>query len=200
MTLAGVDEVHYGCIFGPVYAAAVVIPEELRVALSREGVRDSKAVSKESERRHLAWLIKQTCIYGISYCTAEEMRLWGWGRATHEAMCRSLVALNVKPELVQVDGNKLIQGYPREKQQAVVGGDRTILEISAASIIAKVAADNAVVAMAKKYPWYDLEHNKGYLSPAHQRGIDEHGLCPEHRRYRSKNTSYGNRKCIKQAS
>ncbi len=99
-------------------------------------------------------------------------------------MRRALRKLRHEPDLVQVDGLKIIPQYPTEKQRAVVGGDRLILEISAASIIAKVAADTAVIALADKYPHYDLHRNKGYLSSAHQRGIDEYGLCPEHRKFR----------------
>lgn len=183
MLVAGVDEVHYGCIFGPVYAAAVIVPQKFHAALAREGVRDSKQIMKESERRHLARLIQESCICGISYCTVLEMQQMGWKKATDEAMRRALAALGRKPDLLQVDGITPLQGYSG-RQKAIVGGDQTILEISAASIIAKVAADDAVVAMAEKYPYYDLERNKGYFSPAHQRGIEKHGMSPEHRNYR----------------
>lgn len=181
---AGVDEVHYGAVFGPVYAAAVIIPDSVYASLARSGVKDSKAI-RPKERERLGWLIRESCAYGIGSCTAAEMRQLGWLRATHEAMRRALSKLRHEPDLVQVDGLKIIPQYPAEKQKAIVGGDRMILEISAASIIAKVAADTAVIAMAEKYPMYDLHRNKGYLSSAHQRGINEYGLCPEHRKFRS---------------
>lgn len=75
MLVAGVDEVHYGCIFGPVYAAAVIVPQKFHVTLAREGVRDSKQILKESERRHLARLILQTCICGIPSTACPNVRL-----------------------------------------------------------------------------------------------------------------------------
>ena len=181
--IAGVDEVGRGPLAGPVVCAAVVMPldEESLVV----GVDDSKKIS-EKKRETLAEQIKQRAlaytIIEIDEKTIDEINIL---EATKLGMKRAIESLQIQPDAVLTDGNMTINiTHP---QKSVIHGDALSYSIGAASIIAKVHRDKKMVELAKTYPDYGFEKNKGYGTAEHIKGIKEKGLCPIHRRSFTKN-------------
>jgi ribonuclease HII len=174
--VAGVDEVGRGPLAGPVVTAAVILPAEHGI----EGLNDSKKVSAK-KREVLAEQIKQVA---LSYCVAqasiEEIDQLNILHATMLAMKRSVEGLQIKPDLVLVDGNRVPSINVECK--AVVGGDGIEECISAASIVAKVARDHLMLQLAAQYPGYGLEKHMGYPTKFHLQALDEKGVTPIHRR------------------
>ena len=158
---AGVDEAGRGPLVGSVFAAAVILPE--RYDLS--GLTDSKKLS-EKKRDTLAVLIK------------EQLNIL---HATMLAMTRAVQGLAVVPDKVLIDGNRVPKdlGVPAE---AVVKGDSKIIEISAASVLAKTARDAEMYALAERYPQYGFDKHKGYGTAQHLVALQKYGVLPEHRR------------------
>jgi ribonuclease HII len=172
---AGIDEVGRGCLAGPVYAAAVILPEGHGIA----GLRDSKrltpaqrdAVAPQIRDRALAWAI------GIA--SVEEIDRLNILRATFLAMARAVQALKLRPELCLVDGNQVPElGCVT---RAVVGGDATVESIMAASILAKVARDAELVRLDAHHPGYGLSQHKGYGTPQHLGALCALGPSKVHR-------------------
>ena len=181
--IAGVDEVGRGPLAGPVVCAAVVMPldEESLVV----GVDDSKKIS-EKKRETLAEQIKQRAlaytIIEIDEKTIDEINIL---EATKLGMKRAIESLQIQPDAVLTDGNMTINiTHP---QKSVIHGDALSYSIGAAIIIAKVHRDKKMVELAKTYPDYGFEKNKGYGTAEHIKGIKEKGLCPIHRRSFTKN-------------
>ncbi len=176
--IAGVDEVGRGPLAGPVVCAAVIMPlEESELVI---GVDDSKKLS-EKKRTLLAEEIKKKAlcytIVEVDEKTIDEINIL---EATKLGMKKAIETLAITPEMVLTDGNMTID--IAHKQKSVIGGDALCYSIGAASIIAKVYRDNMMDELAKEYPYYGFEKNKGYGTAAHIQGIKEHGLCPIHRR------------------
>ena len=176
--IAGVDEVGRGPLAGPVVCAAVIMPlDEDKLVV---GVDDSKKLS-EKKREQLAEEIKARAlcytIVEIDEKTIDEINIL---EATRLGMKKAIESLEIPPEVVLTDGNMTIDTH--FPQHSVVHGDALSYSIGAASIIAKVYRDNMMDELAKTYPHYGFEKNKGYGTAAHIQGIKEHGLCPIHRR------------------
>ncbi|MER3491004.1 MAG: ribonuclease HII [Mastigocladus sp. ERB_26_2] len=179
--VAGVDEVGRGCLFGPVVAAAVILPNDALSALMAAKIKDSKKLSS-SRRSQLAQHIRSVAIdYKIGFASVVEIDQINILQATLLAMKRAVLKLKVQPRLCLIDGKQSIKDLPL-LQQNIVKGDERSLAIAAASIIAKVWRDELIVRLASKYPMYDLEQNKGYGSPKHLLALQEHGPSPLHRR------------------
>lgn len=179
--IAGVDEVGRGALFGPVVAAAVILPVEATVDLVSAGVTDSKKLSA-SQRQRLAQSIQAVATaYQVGYASVREIDRLNILQASLLAMKRSVLRLKVQPELCLIDGNQQIPNLPIA-QQTIVQGDQKSLLIAAASILAKVWRDELITRLAMRYPAYDLATNKGYGTPKHRRAILEYGLTPYHRR------------------
>jgi len=179
--IAGVDEVGRGALFGPVVAAAVVIPRAAIADLVQLGIRDSKQLSP-ARRVEFAQAIRSIALdvrYG--YATAEEIDRINIFQASLQAMRRAVSKLAPPPDLCLVDGR-----FPLPElalaQQTIVKGDRHSPAIAAASIVAKVWRDDLVVRWAQKYPDYDLAANKGYGTERHRLALRRYGLSPQHRR------------------
>ncbi|NEQ41052.1 MAG: ribonuclease HII [Okeania sp. SIO3I5] len=177
---AGVDEVGRGALFGPVVAAAVILPEEVLDDLVSSGVTDSKKLT-EKRRCQLATKIGTVA----SDCQIGMASVWEIDRlnilqASLLAMKRSVLKLKLRPDLVLVDGNQEIRDL-LIPQRTIVKGDSKCLAIAAASIVAKVWRDALIVRLAKKYPVYDLTNNKGYGTKKHKQGIVDYGVSPQHR-------------------
>ncbi len=172
---AGVDEVGRGCLAGPVYAAAVILPDDHGLS----GLADSKQLSA-AQRERLAPLIQARALaWAVGIAAVEEIDRVNILRATFLAMARAVQALRVKPELCLVDGNqKPDLGCA---VRTVVGGDATVESIMAASILAKVARDAELLRLDGVHPHYGLGRNKGYGTPEHLRALREHGPCAIHR-------------------
>lgn len=172
---AGVDEVGRGPLAGPVVAAAVIFR-----AGGPAGLADSKKLTAR-RREILAEEIKAVALsWGLGRAEVEEIDSLNILRASHLAMQRAVAALDVAPGLVLVDGNLL----PRFALPAVavVKGDDRIQEISAASIIAKVARDQEMIELADVYPGYGFEKHKGYGTAEHRAALLRLGPTPLHRR------------------
>jgi len=174
MYIVGVDEVGRGPLAGPVVTAAVIMPESLL------GVRDSKLVSPK-KRAQLAIEIKEKAIcYAYGRAEVEEIDSLNIHHATLLAMKRAIEALPICPTEIFVDGK-----YCPDVSipcRAVIGGDQFIHQISAASILAKVARDAEMEEMDTLYPGYQFGVHKGYPTAAHRAALKNLGISPIHRR------------------
>ena len=173
--ICGVDEAGRGPLAGPVCAAAVILPAGIDIP----GLNDSKKLS-DKRRRELFPLIKECAVaYGIGFADHTEIDEINILQATFLAMERAIKALNIKPDLALIDGN-------REKDfgvpvKTVIHGDSLSASIAAASILAKVTRDDWMLEMAEKYPQYGFEVHKGYGTKAHYEALKNYGPCPIHR-------------------
>ena len=174
--ICGVDEAGRGPLAGPVCAAAVILPANIEIP----GLNDSKKLS-DKKRRELYPIIKERAIaYAIAFADENEIDEINILQATFLAMQRAINGLSVKPELALIDGNRCKDfGVPAE---TVIHGDSKSASIAAASILAKVTRDDAMLALAEQYPQYGFEIHKGYGTKAHYAAISEYGVCPIHRR------------------
>lgn len=180
-TIAGVDEVGRGALFGPVVAAAVILPDAAIQSLLAAGVTDSKQLSA-TQRTQLAIQIQQLALdCRIGYASVREIDRLNILQASLLAMKRAILRLKVQPDLCLVDGNQRIPGLIMP-QQTIVKGDQRSLAIAAASILAKVWRDTLITRLAVKYPQYDLGRNKGYGTPSHRLALSQYGASCYHRR------------------
>jgi ribonuclease HII len=179
--IAGVDEVGRGALFGPVVAAAVILPNSVLPQLMAAGVKDSKKLSS-SQRLKLAQLICGNCTdWKIGFASVAEIEQLNILQASLLAMKRAILKLKVQPALCLIDGNQSIRDLLLP-QQSIVKGDSLSLAIAAASIVAKVWRDDLIQRLALKYPMYDLARNKGYGSPRHLLALQQYGSSRLHRK------------------
>lgn len=179
--IAGIDEVGRGCLFGPVVAAAVILPLDILPQLLTAKVNDSKQLSPQ-KRAKLAVLINQLALdCKIGFATVDEIDNINILKATLLAMKRAIYKLKIPPELCLIDGNQKIPDLGMN-QETIIKGDQRSLLIASASIIAKVWRDDLIIRLGKKYPEYDLANNKGYGTKKHLLGIQQYGLTPLHRK------------------
>lgn len=180
LIIAGVDEVGRGALFGPVVAAAVILPNSALADLAIAGVTDSKLLSA-SQRQRLAIQIRALAVaYQISYASAHEIDRLNILQASLLAMKRAIVKLSIQPDFCLIDGNQCIPGL-LVPQQAVVKGDQKFTAIAAASILAKVWRDKLMIRLGLRYPQYDFAANKGYGTVNHRQAIQKHGITAHHR-------------------
>ncbi len=174
---AGCDEAGRGCLAGSVFAAAVILPEDY----VNEGLNDSKKLTPmrryelrdEIERDALAW--------AVGVVTPEEIDKINILNASILAMHRALDQLEVRPEAIIVDGNRF-KSYRFIPYNTVVKGDGKYLSIAAASILAKTYRDDYMDSLAREYPQYAWDVNKGYPTKAHREAIAKYGITPYHRK------------------
>lgn len=174
--ICGADEAGRGPLAGPVYAAAVILDDKRPIA----GLADSKKLS-EKKREQLAVVIKQQAVaWAIATASAAEIDEINILQASLLAMKRAVAALSLQPDEVLVDGLYCPDtGIP---SQAIVKGDSKVAAISAASILAKTARDEAMLQLHAQYPQYGFAAHKGYPTAAHLAAIRQHGVSPEHRK------------------
>lgn len=173
--ICGVDEAGRGPLAGPVFAAAVILPEGLVI----DGVTDSKKLS-EKKREKLFDIIKEKALaYSIASASVEEIEEMNILQATLLAMKRAVEGLSVKADFAMIDGNK----EPKLDIPCVsiVKGDGKSESIAAASILAKVSRDRLMLELAKDYPEYHFEKHKGYGTKVHCEAILQYGPCEIHR-------------------
>ena len=176
MIIAGVDEVGRGPLVGDVVTAAVILPQHWDIA----GLRDSKQLS-EKKRRQMADVIKDTAVaWAIAAASPREIDSLNILQATMLAMIRAVQTLAVQPDFVRVDGNRC-PNWPYASE-AIVKGDGSVAEISAASILAKVHRDDQMLALHHQYPHYGFDKHKGYPTKLHLAMLAKHGALPDHRR------------------
>lgn len=172
----GVDEVGIGSAIAEVYAAACILDPARRI----NGLRDSKQLTP-ARRQQLSQRIQERALdFCIAAASLEEVNQLNVFGATMLAMQRAVAGLKLKPDLVLIDGNRL----PRLSipARAIVKGDAKVRCISAASILAKVARDEAMLKYHEQYPNYGFADNKGYLTEFHLATLKQFGPCPIHRK------------------
>jgi len=186
LRIAGIDEVGRGPLFGPVVAAAVILPQGCRL----QGLTDSKKLS-EKKRTELDLEIRSTAVaWAIAAVDAETIDRINIRRASLEAMRRAVEQLargavslppdSLLPDFLLIDGRDTIQwDCP---QQAIIHGDATSFSIAAASVLAKVHRDRLLVELDAQYPGYGLARHKGYCSPEHMEVLARLGPTPLHRK------------------
>jgi ribonuclease HII len=173
--IAGVDEVGRGALFGPVVAAAVILPPETRI----RGLRDSKQLLQE-DRERLAVVVEQKAMsISIAEVDVETIDRLNIYHASKLAMVQAVSGLSLAPDHLLIDAMRLDLACG---QTSIIYGDSLSISIAAASVVAKVYRDRRMCELHETYPQYGLASHKGYGTPAHKRALAEHGPSPLHRR------------------
>lgn len=176
---AGLDEVGRGALAGPVVAAAVLLDPGEDTVEALVGVDDSKRLDA-ARRRELAPRIRAAALdWGLGQASVDEIDALGIGRANELAMLRALAALRRPPAQLLVDGYRL--GLSSLPQRAIVGGDRLVLSIAAASVLAKVHRDALMLDLDGVHPRYGFAQHMGYGTAAHREALDDLGPTSAHR-------------------
>lgn len=173
---AGCDEAGRGCLAGPVFAAAVILPQDFYHPL----LNDSKQLS-ESQREILRPIIEQSAIsFAVAAIDNNEIDRINILKASIKGMHEAVAQLAIKPELLMIDGNRFIP-YLGIPHQCFVKGDSKFASIAAASILAKTYRDEFMLAVHEQFPMYNWCQNKGYPTLQHKLAIAQYGLCKLHR-------------------
>ena len=173
--IAGVDEVGRGSLFGPVVAAAVILPPDTRI----RGLRDSKQLLRE-DRERLAKVVERKAVaIAISEIDVETIDRVNIYQATRIAMTAAVGKLALAPDHLLIDAMRLDLACA---QTSIIYGDSLSISIAAASVIAKVYRDARMRELDRDYPQYGLASHKGYSTPQHLAALDKHGPCPLHRK------------------
>ncbi len=174
---AGCDEAGRGCLAGPVFAAAVILPRDFYL----ETLNDSKQLT-HSQRDVLRPIIEKEAIaWAVAGVDHEEIDQINILNASFLAMHRAVAKLQMQPGYLAIDGNRF-KAYPQIPHSCIIKGDGKYLNIAAASILAKTHRDEYMTSIAESYPHYDWKNNKGYPTIAHRRAVIEIGLSPYHRK------------------
>ena len=175
--VAGCDEAGRGCLAGPVFAAAVILPDDFDHPL----LTDSKQLT-EAQRDELRPIIEREALaWAVTAVDAEEIDRTNILNASIEGMRRSLDKLSVQPDLVLVDGNRF-KPWRDVPAHTVVKGDATVRAIAAASVLAKTHRDEYMRQIAQEYPQYGWDRNMAYPTEEHRAAIRQHGVTPYHRK------------------
>lgn len=173
----GCDEAGRGCLSGPVYAGAVILPHDFHHPL----LNDSKKLT-EAQRLLLRPIIEREAIdWAYAFATHEEVDSINILNASFLAMHRAISKLKHEPELLLIDGNRF-KKYPNADHKCIIGGDGLYASIAAASILAKTYRDDFMLDLHTKYPHYSWNLNKGYGTQKHRDAIVQFGLSPFHRK------------------
>ena len=175
--VAGCDEAGRGCLAGPVYAAAVILPNDF----SHTVLTDSKKLS--SKQRYLLRdeIINKAISWSVAWCDNHEIDKLNILKASVRAMHKAIEQLSVKPDYLIIDGNYFIS-YPDIPHRCFVKGDSLYYSISAASVLAKTYRDDYMLSIANEYPQYCWNRNKGYPTREHRVAVAQYGISPYHRR------------------
>ncbi len=176
LTEAGCDEAGRGCLAGPVFAAAVMLPADY----TNDNLNDSKKLTARQRERLRSEIMNDAIAWSIASCSNTEIDTMNILRASITAMHRALDGLTVVPGLLLIDGNRFYP-YKNIPYVTVVHGDATYLSIAAASILAKTERDLFMEELDLEFPYYGWKHNKGYPTCEHRKAILEHGVSPWHR-------------------
>jgi ribonuclease HII len=173
---AGCDEAGRGCLAGPVFAAAVILPKDFYHPL----LNDSKQLS-EKDRYELRPIIEENALsFAVASLCNKEIDKINILKASFKSMHLAIEKLHIQPQLLLIDGNRFIP-YKQIPHQCVVQGDGIYAAIAAASILAKTYRDDFMKALHEKYPQYNWAQNKGYGTKEHQLALNEHGPAEFHR-------------------
>jgi len=174
---AGCDEAGRGCLAGPVFAAAVILPR----GYSNEQLNDSKQLS-EVQRYELRAIIERDALaWAVASCDNEEIDHINILKASLHAMNKAVAQLKTKPQLLLIDGNRFVNESDIPFL-CVVKGDGQYQSIAAASILAKTYRDDFMMAAHRKHPQYGWDRNKGYPTVKHYAAIEQYGITELHRK------------------
>jgi len=174
---AGCDEAGRGCLAGPVFAAAVILPKNYK----NKYLNDSKKLN-EKQRNELRKIIEEEIdFWAVAQVSPEEIDDINILNASFLAMHRAISKLQQMPELLLIDGNRFNK-YEDIPHECIIKGDGKYMSIAAASILAKTHRDEFMKKAAKEYPDYSWEKNKGYPTLEHKMAIQDHGICSLHRK------------------
>ncbi|MDQ2772172.1 MAG: ribonuclease HII [Bacteroidota bacterium] len=173
---AGLDEAGRGCLAGPVFAAAVILPPDFIPPF----LNDSKQVSAKRRALLRPQICESAVAWAVGQASVEEIASLNIAQASYLAMHRAVQALAVTPTHLAVDGNRFrpLGGFAHT---CIIGGDALYRHIAAASVLAKTFRDEHMAALAAQYPAYGWEQNAGYPTAAHRAAIRTHGPTPHHR-------------------
>lgn len=174
---AGCDEAGRGCLAGPVFAAAVILPKNYM----NKTLNDSKKLN-EKQRDKLRKVIEEEALdWAVAEVSHQEIDEINILNASFLAMHRAIDKLKQKPEFLLIDGNRFKE-YKNIPHECIIKGDGKFMSIAAASILAKTHRDEFMKKAAEEFPQYFWEKNKGYPTLAHKIAIQDHGICPLHRK------------------
>ncbi|MBB5057557.1 ribonuclease HII [Granulicella aggregans] len=176
--IAGVDEVGRGALFGPVVAAAVILPQRI-AHLATSGLKDSKQMLREDREAMDAKIRSVAIAVSVAEVSAEIIDAINIYQATRLAMRLAVEGLPIDPDHLLIDAMRIDHLCAQTK---LIYGDSLSLSIAAASVVAKVHRDALMRELHEVHPQYGLASHKGYATPEHRRALKEHGPCPLHRR------------------
>lgn len=174
---AGCDEAGRGCLAGPVFASAVILPE----GFSNSLLNDSKQMTEKNRYLLRDIIYKEALSYAVAKLDAQVIDEINILNASIKSMHLALDQLNVRPEFIIVDGNRF-KPYCDVKHQTIVKGDGKFMSIAAASVLAKTCRDDFMKQIAAEYPEYNWAKNKGYPTADHREAIAKYGITPYHRK------------------
>ncbi|MBQ0044059.1 MAG: ribonuclease HII [Bacteroidales bacterium] len=177
---AGCDEAGRGPLAGPVFAAAVILPEDFHHPL----LNDSKQMSEKSRNILREVIEKEAVAYAVEEVSAEEIDTINILNASITGMQRAVLRLNPRPQFLLIDGNRFrpFDSYRYTDYATVVKGDGKYAPIAAASVLAKTYRDELMRKLAEEYPMYGWDRNMGYPTPEHIDAIRRYGMTPYHRK------------------
>lgn len=173
---AGCDEAGRGCLAGPVFAAAVILPKDFFHPL----LNDSKQLTEEQRNLLRPIIEKQSVSYAVASLCNKEIDKINILKASLKSMHLAVKQLNPQPQLLLIDGNRFIR-YKKTPHKCVVQGDAIYASIAAASILAKTYRDDYMKQLHHKFPNYNWAQNKGYATREHQAALNKFGPCKYHR-------------------
>jgi len=174
---AGCDEAGRGCLAGPVFAAAVIVPPDFFHPL----LNDSKQVVEQTRNELRIFIQNNAIAYSVAQVDHEEIDRINILKASFKAMHLALDQLKKRPRLLLIDGNRFTK-YRRTKHECIIKGDGIYASIAAASILAKTYRDDFMKNLHNEFPHYKWITNKGYGTREHRQAISMHGPSPYHRR------------------
>jgi ribonuclease HII len=174
---AGLDEAGRGCLAGPVFAAAVILPPDYR----NEMLNDSKVLRRQERELLRVQIEKEALAFTVSSVDNEEIDRINILKASFAAMHEAVKTLTINPQLLLIDGNRF-NPYPGITHVCIIKGDAKYMSIAAASILAKTYRDDFMQRLDLDYPQYGWKTNKGYPTVQHRLAISKFGITPYHRR------------------
>lgn len=174
---AGCDEAGRGCLAGPVFAAAVILPKDFYHPL----LNDSKQVTEEQRYELRPFIEQHALAHAVAQLCNKQIDKLNILKASFKSMHLAVKALAVQPQLLLIDGNRFTP-YKRIPHKCIVGGDEKYASIAAASILAKTYRDDYMKILHEQFPRYNWAKNKGYATKEHQEALDQFGPCRYHRK------------------